>query len=290
MSRRSVIYLALTLVLLAYLVMAVTLSRAEDRSTPYTDLQIVIEDTARTDFVTASDIDSQLDGLSKRIRKTPRSAINTLRIEQRLNTLPKVERARCVALNNGALRISVVPMRPVARVFDNALSYYINAEGKRMPAAGGRYVDVPVITGHFADPRRLLDLLPMFNVIRHNPDYDALVTSVALARNGDIIVTPAVLGHVVNLGDTSMVADKFTRLHRIYADVMPVKGWEFYDTDSDKWRGRVVATRRTKKLPDNRPLTELDGIVDEVPDFGTVSTEGAAADSVALHPFLKNHN
>jgi hypothetical protein len=69
-----------------------------------------------------------------------------------------------------------------------------------------------------------------------------------------------------------MIADKFSRLRKFYHEVMRIKGWDYYDTLSVKWRGRLVATRRTKKVIDDRPLTELDGIVDEVLDNGTMLT------------------
>ena len=67
--------------------------------------------------------------------------------------------------------------------------------------------------------------------------------------SANIILVPAIRGHVINLGKAVNIADKFNRLRRFYAEVMPKKGWEFYDTISLKWDNQIVATRRKGKLP-----------------------------------------
>jgi cell division protein FtsQ len=267
------------LVLLAYIIVAVSYTCAGERSDTFNGLQICIDDTTGNGFVSSADIDTELGDLSQKIRLTKHADLNTLSLENKLRTLDKIEDAHCVILNNGVLQIDIVPMQPVARVFDGNKSYYINNRGKRIKADARYHVDVPIVSGHYATGEAVAELLPMFDFIRRNPEYDALVTEVTKNKRGDIIVVPSVVGHVINIGDTTMIADKFSRLRKFYHEVMKVKGWNYYDTLSVKWRGRIVATRRTKKVIDDRPLTELDGIVDEVLDNGTMltTTDGSAA-------------
>jgi cell division protein FtsQ len=272
MSRQNIIYCALSVVLIAYIVIAASFTHSGERSDAFAGLKICIEDTTGNGFVTAADIDFELGDLSKNIKKTRHKDLNTHDIERKLRALDKIEDAHCVILNNGILQVDVVPMQPVARVFDGHTSYYINNKGKRINADARYHVDVPIVYGRFDSGEDVAELLPMFDFIRRNPEYDALVTEVTKNKRGDIIVVPSVVGHVINIGDTTMIADKFSRLRKFYHEVMRIKGWDYYDTLSVKWRGRLVATRRTKKVIDDRPLTELDGIVDEVLDNGTMLT------------------
>lgn len=292
MSRKTLISLALTVVLLAYLVTAVILARDEERNDMFTGLKISVNDSTASRFIDEADIDRELDSLGSRIARTRHRDLNTLAIEKKLRSSDKIEDASCVVLNNGMLLVDVTPMQPVARVFTNSgLSYYINNEGKKIGADARYHVDVPVVSGNIHSPVDVEELLPMFDFIKKNPEYNALVTGVVKTRRGDLIVVPAVAGHVVNLGDTSDIADKFSRLRTFYHEVMPVKGWEYYDTLSLKWRGRLVATRRQKGDSDDRPLTELDGVVDEVPDDGTMDapedTKASFADSLKLSRSVK---
>lgn len=282
MSRKTIIYLCLSVLLLAYIVYVVPLCGAAAADDRYKAVQIVVNDSARTGFVSSADVERALDGISNRAKIQPRKSFNTLEMQNKLRALDKIEDATVLQLNNGVLLITVTPMRPVARVFDNGINYYINAEGKKIPADALHRVDVPVVSGHFRDGKEVAALLPMFAQIHSNADYDALVTSVSVDRRGDIIIIPPVAGHVINFGDTSAVKDKFERLRRFYHNVMPAKGWTYYDTLSVKYRGRIVASRRVKKVVDAIPMTQLEGIVDELPDDGTMIAN--PGDSIQLPP------
>lgn len=273
MSRRALIRCILSVVLLVYLVIAVPFSRKAEALSTFQGVDIVVNDKLNTGFITATDVNAATGNLLGMLDTMRRSSVNTLDIEQRLAALQNIESARCVVLGNGVLRIDVVPMIPVARVFpDGARSYYVNAQGKRIPASAQTRIDVPVIAGHITERTDIRALLPMLSQIKADPALDAWASTITLEPDGDIVVIPAVLGHVVVLGDTTDMPSKFKRMQRFYHEVVAVKGWNYYDSISVKWRGRVVATRRKKKSVDRRPLTQLDGIIDETLDDGVMLT------------------
>lgn len=282
MSRRALSRCILSILLTVYLVTAVSMTRTGAASLPPEGLSIVINDSLDTHFVSAADVDAALGNLSAAIDTTPRRRLNTLHIEQRLMASDRISSARCVILSNGIISIEVTPMIPVARVFpDHGDSYYVSATGKRITASRLHPIDVPVVSGHISSSGDVLPLLPMFDKIASDPELTAWVSSVTIDATGDIIIIPAVTGHTVNMGDTSDIDDKFSRIRQFYAKVMPVKGWQYYDNLSVKWRGRVVATRRDKKTQDNRPLTELDGIVDEILDDDVMLSSPGSAPQAA---------
>ena len=272
MKRTTIFYAIGSVLLLVYVFMAVAMTRAAARDSSYRDLQILVNDSAATGFLNADDVDRLLDDLSSRIATTPRSRINTFHLENRLRANSRIEQAEVLALGNGTLQVSVTPIRPVARVFSGNSSYYINAAGKRIPAEAGFRADVPIVTGVIRSTEDVRHLLPMFAFFRSRPEYDAYVTQVELARNGDILVIPSVAGHVVNLGDTTDIADKMERLKKFYHKVMPTRGWEYYDAISLKWRGRVVATRAAKRADLEVPVVE--DFNSDVPDDATISATG----------------
>ena len=67
----------------------------------------------------------------------------------------------------------------------------------------------------------------------------------------------------------SNIENKFARLRRMYEEVLPVKGWDCYDTLAVKWSGQVVATKRAKKLADSKVKYD-DEIENEAPDVGSM--------------------
>lgn len=269
MTKRSVIMCACTLVMLVYLAFALAGTGGMSGRAPVGDMRIHVSDSLHTGFITAEDVSR--DFLHGYTRGMARNALSLRSIEADLNASDKIERANVALLNDGSLAVDVQPMTPVARVFDKGglHSYYINAEGKRIGAEARFHIDVPVVCGSFSDALPPARLLPLLRYIAADPQLDALVSTVVSEPDGDIILVPALRGHVINFGDTADMPDKFARLQRFYRTVPAVRGWHSYDTISVKWRGQVVATRRQGHLMPVQLAVEQQEFIDA--DIETVS-------------------
>jgi cell division protein FtsQ len=175
------------------------------------------------------------------------SEINVRGIEKSLSKLSNLENVECAFDASGNLCVEVTPLVPEMRVFTpEGESYYVNKEGKRMSASAEFFTEVPLVYGDFRGsftPRRLL---PVVRAIDNDPYMKSLTTMIKVAGPNDIIIIPRITGHVINLGDTTMLVDKFRRLKTFYSQVMAYKGWNTYDTISVKFRRQVVATRAFK--------------------------------------------
>lgn len=230
-----------------YLVVVLPLAHRSWAREPAGRMEIVVDDPQRLGFVTPQDIAYELDSLPSKVAAVPRGDIDARALERRLTALSMVQDATVAFLNDGALRVTVSPMVPVARVFDSTgASYYVSTTGKRIPAQPRYHVDVPVVAADYDDPSRVLSIIPVLDYIKQDPVANALVSSVTVDARGDIILVPVIRGHLINMGDTTMVRDKWDRLKAFYRRVMPVAGWDAYDTLSVKWRGQLVATRRQR--------------------------------------------
>lgn len=273
MDKRSLWQFILSVLMLAYLAVVIPFGINRMEATPLRGMEICVDDPAGIGFVTAADVAVELDSLPSRIRSIPRSQLNTLDIERGLARLDRIDRAKCVILNNDMLRLTVSPMNPVARVFDhNGGSYYVSADAKRIDADVRYHIDVPIVSADFDSIAQASEVLPVLEYIKSDPTADNLVSAVKVDSRGDIILVPIIRGHVINFGDKSDIVNKWERLKVIYREVMPVKGWEYYDTLSVKWRGQVVATRRTKAIPE--PSLQSQMLTDTLlPDADMVDLE-----------------
>ncbi len=285
-ERRTIVRCLLSVAMAAYLCIVVPIAGSARAHRPIGVPIIELEDTLGVRFVTASDIKDILASVYPGLDTMQCGHVSTYRLQEALSANNRIEHASVNILADGSLRVCVVPMVPVARVFpdDNTQSYYVNAVGKRLPADPQHCVDVPVLYGNFADPASVRHLLPMLATIHADAGADALVASVSLDRStGDIIVHPNVVGHVINMGDTTAVTNKLARVRSFYHNVMPVKGWNYYDTISVKWGGRVVATRRTKMLPQS----VLDMYIDSL---AANDARDYVDESVTMPPDIGNRN
>jgi len=270
----------LTLLLLGYACFALPATSRMAADDTYAGCIINVADPARTGFVSADEVSAEAGGIMERIRGCRVGDLSLDSLERRLRACDKIERVNVCRLANARLRIDVDPMEPVARVFDGGASYYINVEGKRISADPRFHIDVPVVVGHFTDARPATRLLPLLEHIAADPRLDALVSTVKQEPDGDIVLVPTIRGHVVNFGDTSARDDKFARLLTFYRRVMPVRGWETYDTIAVKWRRQVVATRRDKALGESLLEARAEEF-DDIDDHDTMlSPLHSAPDSV----------
>lgn len=272
--KRTVINAILACLVVIYIIIMVPLTNKAERNDTFRKLSISINDDRNTRFLKQADVLEMIGDYTVGFDTLKRKNLNTLMIEQVLNGNSRVENSTCRILNDGTLAIIVDPIDPVARVFDKKGTVYVNAAGKRVPALPKYHIDVPVVTTDgVADSVMVSKLLPILRAIKTNPRANALVSTLRIDRRGDIIIIPNVVGHVINFGDTSLIDNKFDRLHVFYRDVMPARGWDAFDTISIKWAGRVVATKRDKTVPGKIRLDNLDDLIDETLDDEVMMTE-----------------
>lgn len=277
MNHKRVVYIICTVLVAVYIIVMIPLTNRAERNDTFDALKIKINDPDSTGFVKESDVVAILSPKYAVLDTMRRKDINTLEIEQLLNSNNRVEKASCHILNNGTLLIDIDPIKPVARIFDNEGSVYVNAAGKRIASNPSYLVDVPVVTVNgIADTEMISHFLPLLTAIKSDPKYDALVSSLHIDSRGDIIIIPNVVGHVINFGDETRIQNKFARLQVFYRDVMPVRGWTAYDTISVKWDGRIVATKNDKTQPSAIDMTNLDEIFEEVIDIENDMTDDSS--------------
>lgn len=220
-------------------------------------------------------VEAELRKYPVRIIGTPIRLLDLRKIESSLASMNNFESVDCMIDANNRLRVNVVPMVPVMRVFSGNSSYYINRQGKRIDAKAEFFSDVPVVHGNFSKSFSPKEVIPLVNFIRNDKMMKNLTSMVEARDRDNLIIIPRVYGHVINMGDTSRLADKAHALSLFYRQVLPHKGWKEYDTISVKYRGQVVASRRNKNTVVHSEQTDDDVDLEELtlPDVSENLTE-----------------
>ena len=272
---KNILMIALTCVFTVYLiaVCAWSSSRADEQLCGgLSGGKIIVDDPDGIGFVTSDSLTAELMPLFGELTRTSMKDVNLGALQAAVASLDRIEKAEVVRLANNKIRVTVEPMVPVARVWpDKGQSYYINRAGKRIAASRRYKVDVPQLYGEIPRGSSPEMLMPLLDYLKSDSDMNKMITMISATDSANIILVPAIRGHVVNLGDASDVSDKFKRLRRFYETVMPARGWDYYDTITLKWRNQIVATRRRGKLP-KLDIEIIEELENAEADEETVST------------------
>ncbi len=270
MNKKNLLNIILSILLVIYMVVAFSFTAYIYQNDYCKGVDIEINDPTNMKFITVDDISREIGNEDSSFLLMRINEINTHTIEMSLNAIDKIEEANCYISKDGHLKIGITPLIPVARIFDPNGTYYINRDGKKMTASARYHVDVPVVVGQFNSKLNSTAILPLLKFIKSDSTWNSLVTGIKIDANNDIIIAPMIKGHVLNLGDTSDIENKFARINTIYKKVLPIKGWNYYDTISVKWHGQVVATRK-EKLKEVNTATFADSIDGEAPSLSSMN-------------------
>lgn len=255
--KRAIGKWALLLALLCYAVGMGLWARATVRARMCTGVEVQFMDHTNVPLSKQA-VQSELGRIATHYCSMPLYALDTRLLEERLGQINNFEHVEVVRTAGGTLKLQVWPMVPEARIFTPTDSYYINAGGKRLDAEARYFADLPVVRGNFTDRMPATGALPVVRALRSDSLLRSLVSMIDYRDPHNILLVPRIHGHVVNLGDTTALDDKFDRLLLMYRKVMPHAGWNKYDTISLKYRGQIVATRADKKALHHGPEEDPD--------------------------------
>lgn len=237
------------ILLLAYATIATIWANHEAKKEKCVDVDIEIANSNLSNFITEEGVKNELGELNKNISKYFIKDINIDSLEHTLSADNRYENVECSWTNQRRLRINITPMIPEIRVFTSTGSYYINKDGKHISADINFMTDVPIVSGCFSETFRPTELLPVTRHIAQDSVLKNLISMVSANSRTNIILHSRIKGHVVNIGDTTNLPEKFDNLLLFYRQVMPYKGWDKYDTISLKYKGQIVAHHRNKAKP-----------------------------------------
>lgn len=262
-------------VLAIALVIGILWARNKSQGEVCTGVEVQVINADSTAFVTPQGVLNDLNGQGIKVVGKRMGDIDASEIEEVLRLSPYLENADIVKCQDGRLIIRVSQLVPVFRVFDGDNSYYVNRSGKHMSASNYYHSDVPVVQGHFNRKFPPTRMLPLIDYVEGDSLLRSLVTMYIVRDTNNIILVPAISGHVINIGHASGLDNKFAKLKLFYREVMPKRGWNTFDTISVKWNHQVVATRRAKAV--QPVIIDAPDDDEQAPDIQTM-TVGTAAD------------
>jgi cell division protein FtsQ len=177
--------------------------------------------------------------------------INSEIIESEIEKIPGILTADVYKLMisekgsyKGVLVVKVKNRKPVMRVITSTGSYYLDKFGMRIPISLNYATNVLVTTGSVSEKFAVEQLLPFVLYVEDNEFWKAQIQQVHVEEDGDVLLTPLVGGHIIELGDLGNYRQKLQIMREFYKQVLVKNNWDKYEMVSLKYNNQVVAKRR----------------------------------------------
>lgn len=175
-------------------------------------------------------------------------------LENEVRSNNYVENCEAFINNKNELSFRIQQKQPLFRVLhENGVSYYVDNAGLKFSKSPKFTANVPIATGKIIyqvdslntqTGNAINDLVKLFAYADEHETVKALITSVDVRENGDLVITPRMGKHLVNIGSPTNLDDKFNRLIVFYNQGLNKIGWEQYAEINLKFNNQIIAKKK----------------------------------------------
>jgi cell division protein FtsQ len=215
--------------------------------------QIIIRIEGKTGnhFIAEADVLEMLtmDG-SDNPRGKMRVELDLRKYENRLKKNPFIQEAQVATDLEGNMQVMVQQPNPVARwIHPSGAQGYLSDNGERLPLSKHYTARVPVLrgvvrfnaNGFLSDNDSLsMHLLHMLIFIKNNTFWNAQIAELEITNSYDLILYPQVTRQIIQFGTPDGYEEKLGRLMLFYKQILPVKGWNTYQSVSVKFKNQII--------------------------------------------------
>jgi len=176
--------------------------------------------------------------------------INAAALEAEVEKNPSVKSAEIfevVAKDTGSykgiLTVKIKHREPLLRVITDKGSYYLDDTGHKFPVSTSYPAHVLVATGNINE-ELAEDILPCVRFIEQDDFWSAQIEQIHVTSNGELILTPLIGDHLIELGTVDNYEGKFKKMKAFYKEVLVKNNWNKYKSISLKYNNQVIAKRR----------------------------------------------
>lgn len=164
------------------------------------------------------------------------------KLEKTLNNHNMIEKCEVFVSVDGVLKAVVKQKTPVARVFEDNGSFYIDYEGYKMPLSDNFTARVPIVSGGI-NGKNSEDLNKVFRYIYDDEFLHKNIIGIQVLPNGSLKMMNRNFNYVIDFGRTINVDKKFKNYKAFFQKAIRDSLINKYKTVNLKFTQQVVCTK-----------------------------------------------
>ncbi|WP_294617736.1 cell division protein FtsQ/DivIB [uncultured Bacteroides sp.] len=244
MIKRILLSIVLLLVL-AYLVVAVTAFNRKPASRMCHDVELVIKDMEYAGFITKKEVIAMLKKKDSNPIGKNLDRIRTKTLEQILSKHPLIDEVECYKTPSGKLCVEVTQRVPILRIMSaKGENYYLDNKGTVMPLDTKCIAHRAIVTGNVEKSFAMRDLYKFGVFLQKNSFWDAQIEQIHVLPGRNIELVPRVGDHIIYLGKLDDFEQKLKRVKIFYEKGLNKVGWNKYSRISVEFGNQIICTKR----------------------------------------------
>jgi cell division protein FtsQ len=193
-------------------------------------------------FVTNEVVNKLLIENKNDARTIRKDKVDLNRLEKSLNRHEMIEKSEVFVTIDGVLKAVVKQKTPIARVFDENGSFYIDNEGNMMPLSDNYSARVPLVTGEINDSNRK-KVAEMFKIIHDDDFLKKNIIGVTISPTGNMVMRNRNFNYQIDFGKTINMERKFSNYKAFFQKAVSDSTINNYKMINLKFTQQVVCTK-----------------------------------------------
>ena len=233
-NARIVLMLGLVLFLYSF-----TSNRNNARKTQ----KIVVEFVNKAELFVSYDTVNKLlieNGQHLKTIGTDKVVLNTL--EKMLNQHDMIQKSEVFVSIDGVIKAMVTQRTPIARIFNEEGSFYIDSKGTRMPLSEIQTARLPLVLGEITD-RNEMEMYDLLWFIYNDDFLKKNITGIEILPSGSLRMTNRNYNYDIEFGKTIEVERKFDNYKAFFQKAVHDTLIDKYKIINLKFTQQVVCTK-----------------------------------------------
>jgi len=244
---KKIVAISFALFLLGYIIVVILVLGPKKNENFCSAVDIVVVDTLDRHFIDSKDILLSLNKTDLFPVGKKMNDINTATIDKKLAENPLIKRIECYKAINNRIKIKIYQKIPLIRVMSDADDFYVDTEGKIMPAVFGLVVYLPVVTGKVNKEFAQSKLYDFALFLKDNKFWNAQIEQIHVLPNNEIELITRVGEHRILLGKLDDYPEKLDNLKLFYEKGLNQVGWNQFSIINLKYKNQVICTKKSNE-------------------------------------------
>jgi len=231
-------------VVLAYFPVILAFVGRDKNAVVCSEVNVEIADSLVANFVSSEQIRRIILNKYPKLLGDNIEEINCEEIEGFVNKHEAIKSCEVYFNVSGNLNVVIGQREPLLRVFSGFDSYYLDADGKKMPLFKNHAAHVLVLSGHVNKLDSLNEVIDFARYIKKDNFWDAQIEQIYVESNGEFTLAPRVGDQVITFGKLDNYKLKMRNLYALYTSGLHPREWNNYKEINLKFEGQIICTKK----------------------------------------------